>query len=222
MHEQFAWAPDGRSLVFARNFRDGLYRVDLATGKSRRLTSFGGTPALSPDGTRIAFAGGGECRDRVGIYVLRSDSNQASRITHDCRIRGTEGDDVLRGTALADVLVGLAGNDRLVAVDPYYMGDTLLGGDGDDVLVGGWRGEILKGGRGDDVLKGGNSGDWLYGGPGHDRLSGGRGNDFVYATDSERDVISCGTNRVWKRSERDEVWADRFDRVSRDCEVVHR
>ena len=146
----------------------------------------------------------------------------ASRFTNDCRIFGTDGDDLLRGTFFADVLVGLAGDDRLIAVDPGYMGDTLLGGDGDDVLLGAVRGEILKGGPGDDLLKGGNSGDWLYGGTGHDRMYGGRGNDSVYARDSSVDVVSCGTNTVWRRSERHDVGADRFDRVSRDCEAVHR
>ena len=219
--EQFIWAPDGRAIVFARNLTQGLLRLDLATGKTQRLTQFGGTPALSPDGTHMAFSGGGECRDREGIYLANADGLGAVRATNDCRILGTGGDDVLRGTELADILIGLAGNDRLVAVDPGYMGDTLLGGDGNDLLLGAVRGEILKGGPGEDVLRGGNSGDWLYGGPGRDRLYGGRGNDFIYARDGSADLVSCGKNLVWRRSERDEVWADHSDQVSPDCEIVH-
>ena len=58
-----AWAPDGRSIVFASD-RAGtwdLWRVPAAGGEPERLTAEAGDellPAVSPDGARIAFATG--------------------------------------------------------------------------------------------------------------------------------------------------------------------
>jgi Tol biopolymer transport system component len=217
----FAWTPDSRAIVYARAGGQGLIYLDLATGRGRRITSFGDSPAVSPDGTRVAFSGGGECRDRLGIYVASIAGARLTRITNDCRILGTPSDDVLRGEELADVLVGLEGDDRLLAYDPGYMGDTLLGGEGDDRLIGAYRNDTLRGGLGRDRLRGGSSHDVLSGGPGRDRLEGQAGRDWIYARDGERDVVLCGTN-LDRRGDRDEVWADRIDWVSRDCERVYR
>jgi Tol biopolymer transport system component len=217
----FTWTPDGQALVFARGATQGLFRLDLATGDVRRLTELGETPSVSPDGTRIAFAAVGECRDRSGIYVAQADGSRARRLTNDCRIYGTARGDVIVGTPLADVLVGLGGDDRLVARDPGYAGETLLGGDGDDVLLGAVRGDILRGGRGGDRLRGGNSQDVLEGGPGRDFIEGQRGLDLIHARDGTRDTVVCGTNVRRHTLERDEVWVDRLDRVASDCEVVH-
>jgi Tol biopolymer transport system component len=220
--DTFAWTPTGDALVSTRSAKLGIFRLDLATSEERRLTAFGRAPALSPDGSRLAFSGEGECRDRAGIYVTRASGFGARRLTNDCRILGTRRGDVIRGTPLADVLVGLAGDDRLLARDPGYVGDTLLGGDGDDVLLGAYRGDILRGGRGNDRLRGGNSQDVLVGGPGRDRLDGQRGADVVYARDGRRDTVTCGTNVRRSSRERDEVWVDALDLVAPDCEVVHR
>jgi Tol biopolymer transport system component len=57
-----SWLPDGQSLVFSsdRASRGDLYRVRMADGHTDRLTTnFVGRaimPAVSPDGTRVAFA----------------------------------------------------------------------------------------------------------------------------------------------------------------------
>jgi Ca2+-binding RTX toxin-like protein len=73
------------------------------------------------------------------------------------QVKGSAGDDVLRGsTDHADRLFGLAGNDTLSATG---SGDTLDGGDGDDLLdVGGNRyanaSNTYIGGRGNDTLIG--------------------------------------------------------------------
>ena len=223
--QSYVWMPNSREIVYAGDGSQGLFLLDLTTGSARRLTRFGGTPAVSPDGRRLAFAMGGECRDRDGIYTAHRDGTRVARLTNDCHLVGTPRDDVIRGTELADVIVGLAGHDRLFARDSGYVGDTLLGGEGDDVLVGHYSSDLLRGGRGSDRLLGGPNGDVLEGGPGRDKLVGQAGRDLVYARDGERDVVSCGTNRrgTPERDEvRDEVWADRLDRVARDFEIVHR
>ena len=214
-----AWMPNGRSLLGTTN--KGIVRLDLQDGSTTRLSRFGYGPEPSPDGSEIAFSGGGECQDRNGIVVMRANGKGQRRVTNDCRIVGTAGPDTLRGTILADVLDGLDGNDRLFALDGNYVGDTLLGGAGDDVLSGGYWRDVLVGGPGDDKLYGGPTADRLYGGPGHDRLSGQGGQDFIYAADGARDTVICGTNTDHSTPERDRAFVDRFDLVAPDCEFVN-
>jgi Tol biopolymer transport system component len=227
------WTPDGRALLYASNtgtFAD-LNRLDLAARSVTRLLRSGersivgssaGSLSLSPDGTRLAFHQGGECRDRLGIYVVGTDGRGLARVSNGCRITGTERADRIVGTALADVLAGLGGNDRLQALDPGYVGDTLEGGAGDDTLLGDFRGDTLRGGPGADRLRGGPSGDLVVGGPGRDTLLAEGGLDVVDAYDGRRDTVSCGTNARTTNPERDTAYVDPYDRVARDCEVVFR
>ena len=219
--DAFAWLPTSDAIVFARNYSEGLYLLDLTNGTTTRLTDFGATPSPSPDGTRLAFAGGGACRDRYGVYVVRIDGSAAHRLTNDCRILGTPGDDRLRGTGIADILLGEDGDDRLSGLSGGYIGDTLAGGAGNDVLVGTYVGDLLRGGTGRDRLFGGLSGDVLYGGAGQDRIAAQGGRDTVYARDGQRDLVLCGTNVGSRKAERDVAWVDRYD-VVRTCEVVRR
>jgi Tol biopolymer transport system component len=212
-----AWAPDGSTI-----FADGVprpVRIDLSTGEEWRLAGIPGLYSgleVSPDGSRIAYAASGECRDRVGIYVANVDGSDRRRISNGCRIDGTDGPDILHG-GFSQVVLGLGGDDTLYADDTGYSfeGDTLYGGPGKDTLVGGSARDTLSGGPGDDTLSGGPSADILIGGPGRDRISGGGGKDTIGARDGERDRISCGRGS-------DIVYADRVDVVGADCEAVHR
>ena len=85
----------------------------------------------------------------------------------------------------ADSLSGGTGNDTIYGQDDD---DTLLGGDGNDVLDGGLDNDSLLGeagtdslvgGHGDDVLDGGADNDTLFGGDGSDTLLGGTGDDVL-------------------------------------------
>lgn len=60
-----------------------------------------------------------------------------------------------------------------------YLGDTLVGGDGNDTLHGGYGNDRLSGGRDDDTLYGEGNNDILEGGAGRDRLDGGAGSDTL-------------------------------------------
>ena len=127
--------------------------------------------------------------------------------------------------SFSQVVVGLDGDDTLYADDTYYFsdGDTLYGGPGNDTLDGGFARDILYGGPGNDTLFGGASKDVLVGGAGNDHIYGGGGNDTIGAQDGERDWIACGTNGPGSGvRDHDIVYADRIDKVARDCEVVHR
>jgi Ca2+-binding RTX toxin-like protein len=219
-----AWTPDGRAIYADGSL--GLVRIDLASGKQQILRGIQAPSgvAVSPDGTRIAYSAGGECRDRAGIYVANADGSGRHRVSNSCRIYGTDGPDMLHGD-FSQVVLGLGGDDTLYADDTYYYfdGDTLYGGPGNDRLVGGYARDTLDGGLGDDTLDGGSYADFLIGGRGHDHIFGGGGNDTIGAQDGLRDWIGCGTSgpRSGVR-EHDVVYADRVDVVARDCEIVHR
>jgi dipeptidyl aminopeptidase/acylaminoacyl peptidase len=90
------WTPDGRTIITEgfndpagdQNYRDSnLYAVDVATGSVRRLTPERGTwrtPAVSPDGRRIAFAGNPfstKSYQAADLYVMNVDGSGARRIS---------------------------------------------------------------------------------------------------------------------------------------------
>ena len=59
---------------------------DAPAALHRQLTSFSGDegyPALSPDGSQVAFAWNGELRDNTDIYIKRIDSETPLRLTSD-------------------------------------------------------------------------------------------------------------------------------------------
>lgn len=113
------------------------------------------------------------------------------------------------------VVEGFAGNDLIQVdqrfgkirlafwLDGGFGDDTLIGGDGNDVLDGGqgndWLygmggSDRLIGGEGDDYLNGGAGNDYLYGGTGRDYLLGGSGNDFLYGDEDEDTLLGGGGN----------------------------
>ncbi|GIU94604.1 MAG: hypothetical protein KatS3mg012_1061 [Gaiellaceae bacterium] len=90
----------------------------------------------------------------------------------------------------------------------------VVGGEGDDRLVGTPRADVLLGGGGSDRLFGLAGDDLLDGGTGADALDAGPGADRVAASyDGARDVLRCGPGR-------DVVNADLRDLVAGDCELV--
>lgn len=82
-----------------------------------------------------------------------------------------------------------------------------------DSLTGTRRNDILEGLGGADRMRGLRGQDRLYAGAGNDRLFGGRGADKLMGGPG-RDVIRCGPGK-------DVVYADKSDRVAKDCEIVY-
>ncbi len=126
------------------------------------------------------------------------------------QLRGGTGDDILVGGSGADVLVGGSGTDTasyatdtagvdvrlfdLSASGGEAAGDTIsgienvIGGAGNDYLVGdifanaltgGDGNDQLRGGTGDDELRGEAADDVLFGHSGFDRIFGGDGDDLI-------------------------------------------
>jgi Ca2+-binding RTX toxin-like protein len=76
-------------------------------------------------------------------------------------------------------VIGGTGNDQILG---SAAKNILDGDDGNDIIegVGGWGTDTLHGGSGKDVLWGGGSMDSLDGGPGADFIAGGGGTDVVH------------------------------------------
>ena len=217
----YAWSPNAGSIAYSN--ATGVWTVDVRSGHKHRFSTTGYQVAWSPDTLHLAFTTGGECRNRSGIYRIDRSKRQPVRVTNDCRIVGTPGDDVLTGTPLADVVLGEGGNDTLVAVPSLFVGDTLQGGPGNDLLVGSSVSDTLEGDPGNDVLRGGPGPDLLTGGPGRDVFQGQGGRDLIEARDGTRDRVSCGTNTGRTTGpEGDIAYVDRSDAVLRNCEWIYR
>jgi Ca2+-binding RTX toxin-like protein len=146
------------------------------------------------------------------------------------QLAGGPGDDVLDGGAGADSIDGGPGRDTAdyslranpVVVlldgrpndgeraesDNVVNVERVLGGAGNDVLVGDAGANELSGGPGDDAIAGHGGADVLSGGPGRDGINA---DDPVAIPDT----VGCG-------DQRDRVFGDAQDTVRADCEAVDR
>lgn len=101
--------------------------------------------------------------------------------------------DTIRGGEGNDIIKTNFGNDYLYGDDDN---DELSGGQGDDVLEGGTGKDILKGGKHNDILRGGGHDDTLEGGKGDDKVYGGSGKDTVIVKDFSGDDFFHGGSDV--------------------------
>jgi TolB protein len=88
-HQDPAWSPDGRTLLYVRNAREGtkgtpaIYRYNVATGKSSPLTGPGYTaPAWSRDGRFVAATKTSTFGTDVVILDAKTGA-EVLRVTHD-------------------------------------------------------------------------------------------------------------------------------------------
>ena len=152
-------------------------------------------------------------------FVLAAGLVSASGPGGSDDIFGGDGDDIVFGGDGADFLTGDAGDDVLVgdsgaadvstvvstnSADAPGGVDTIVAGDGNDVVFGGSFGDLIDAGSGDDivlgddgiattglvnvvptdlggndVMTGGDGDDLLIGGEANDIISGGAGNDRI-------------------------------------------
>ena len=175
------WSPTDGRLAFLSD-RGGAYALYAGTPEGTPQELIGAvapdSPARwSPNGGALAVAAAGDCR-RFGIYVVSSSPPvRPVRRSNQCRIEGTQGDDVIHGTPYYDLIDGNRGNDSLFAGNGD---DVVYGGPGNDAIGGGPGNDVIYGGPGNDILSGGTGNDVIYGGPGHDKIGCGPGNDTAY------------------------------------------
>ncbi len=101
-------------------------------------------------------------------------------------IIGSAYGDYLRGSNSASaVIMGGAGNDTIIG---QALADELHGGDGDDIITGNGGGDLIYGDAGADILNGSGGNDTIYGGAGNDQIYGQDGADILYG-DNGNDTI---------------------------------
>jgi hypothetical protein len=158
---------------------------------------------VDPDGVADDGEAGEGDNVGAGIDLVIGGSGDDTLMYVDAY--GEGGNDTLIGAVHRDLfplvgssLVGGAGNDLIMgnnAAD-YLSGgagnDSLTGRADNDYLVGGAGADALSGGAGSDFLSGQGGSDSLIGGSGHDRMFGGRGRDTLRARDGARDRVGGG------------------------------
>ena len=93
-------------------------------------------------------------------------------------------------TGVRPIFVDGGNGDDTILGSPTY-GDSVLGGDGRDIINGQGGNDIVDGGNGRDSITGGDGNDILTGGDGNDTLSGDLGNDTLFGGNNA-DVITGG------------------------------
>ena len=95
-------------------------------------------------------------------------------------------------------MTGQGGADRLTLNDSLGIisarGATLLGGDGNDTLVGGLAAATFDGGNGDDSILGSSKADVMTGGAGNDTLIGGKGDDQEFGNAGADHIFGSAGN----------------------------
>ena len=222
-------ADNGWTWTFnAQNFRG----EDLAGNWTLRIRDEAGGDVGTLNGAAITFHGtqtgvGGEnVANDVYHYTdeaIWAVGQQASRgVLHDA----DGGWDWINFSAVtADISLGLNGYDiaRFSApglgngVQVFQLSGTpnfegVIGGDGNDFLIGNALDNILYGQRGTDILGGGAGNDVLAGGSGNDMLYGDGGNDTLYGeTGNDRLVGGSGNDVLYGQSGIDEIYGEAGD-----------
>ncbi len=200
------------------NFNAGTASIETWTGNNQGILGGAGNDKLDfsalTSASGIKFIDGAAGNDTIA-GTLNADN-----------LIGGIGDDTLDGAGGNDVLVGGAGKDALkggsgidtasyaastaVTVDLLAgtgsigdaLGDTLieienlLGGTGNDKLVGDNNSNALTGGAGNDILIGNGGNDTLDGGAGIDNIDGGAGDDLILVSgaDAVTDILNGGAD----------------------------
>lgn len=183
-----------------------------------QITALGGSATLyGGQGNDFLTANGHDdfLQGNKGDDVLRGG-------THDTILGGQGNDVILGGSGILDgnlgndqvtgsgLLLGEDGNDTLTGEGTPGSFDTMLGGNGNDLLtsnvIGAASGASMDGGQGNDTIQGGQGQDTLTGGDGNDRLSdvggqnqlldGGEGDNTITASGGSGTIVSGAGNDV--------------------------
>lgn len=91
----------------------------------------------------------------------------------------------------SNVEIGIVSSDLGLRLDGNALDNILTGGSGGDSLFGGDGNDLIKGAAGDDQLFGMIGDDRLEGGDGNDSLDGQEGDDLLYGNDGN-DTLAAG------------------------------
>ncbi len=153
-----AWAPDGRSIAFARRGAEGgIFTVSALGGPERRLTEMTGSFAWSPDGKTLAIVRNEAPQEPNAIFLLSLDTGAKRRLT--APPAGSSGDGspafspdgrtlaFIRspGSQVSDIyLVPVSGGDpQRLTFDNLPLGGSLAWtGDGREIVFSSARGGL--------------------------------------------------------------------------------
>ena len=152
--------PDHTATTYTHTLGDGSYTIEdysRTSGQEDRLELIG----INPSGVTVSRSG----------YDVTLTLPNGETITLKDQLDGN-GRYGIEDVVFAD---GTEWNRQ------YLMNALLVGGDGDDNIVGFSHGnDTIRGKAGNDTLYGEDGNDTLRGGAGNDTLYGGRGNDALY------------------------------------------
>ncbi|KUL33764.1 calcium-binding protein [Actinoplanes awajinensis] len=176
---------DGNDRLYGGNGNDFLHGSNGAD----RVEGGAGNDVFSGDaGADILLGGSGRDSVNYSGYTkpVSVDLDGASRDDGAAGEHDTVGSDI-------EILMGGAGNDRLVGnaaaneIDGFGGGDVILGGSGND---------LLDGGDGDNKIYGEAGNDILHTGYGVNTLSGGADDDTCIRKPADT-LISCENPQPW-------------------------
>ncbi|QHQ35775.1 hypothetical protein [Algicella marina] len=150
------------------------------TGGAFDAIRFGGQSIFSESD----FVNIGEVVGNVRMFAISHYDGREGSVSGT--VYSGDGDSWLYGSASAtNSIVGGDGDDRIVGgirADDLQGGngrDSIAGRDGDDFIDGGGWSDVINGNAGNDTLLGGSGGDTLRGQVGDDVLEGGGGLDIL-------------------------------------------
>jgi Ca2+-binding RTX toxin-like protein len=203
---------DGRSVTFNNNiqglggatsvFPDGstmfIGKVGIAdnfTGTAGGDGLFGGNEVDPVTGLDVAGDTliGGSGADL--IQGNRGDDSLNGGSGNDTIFGGQGNDNIDAGTG-NNFVQGNLGNDTIVAGASTASANTLLGGQGNDLITGGLGNDILSGDLGNDTLSGHGGNDSLAGVGGNDVIVGDIGNDTIDGGDGNDNITDLGGNNT--------------------------
>ncbi|MGH8941118.1 MAG: calcium-binding protein [Actinomycetes bacterium] len=181
-----------------------LFRVDAASGARTLVSDFGnlaqGPLGDEPNGLAVEAAGtvlvcdfnAGTGRNGALFRVDRLSGRRTSVSDFGSAAQGAVGFNpydvavvVPACQGRVPTVVGDDGNNVLIAspgndvITGRGGADLIDGRGGNDLICGGDGNDALRGSAGNDGVEGGAGNDTLEGGPGDDRLDGGTGTDLV-------------------------------------------
>jgi Ca2+-binding RTX toxin-like protein len=134
------------------------------------------------------------------ISVTKSGASQGKVVV---KINGTN-----KGTFsfTGSIVVHGKGGDDSISIDAAITRETFLFGEaGNDTISGGGGADVIVGGTGNDKISGNSGRDILIGGDGTDSLSGGNDDDILNAgtTNFDADIASlCKLQDEWTRTDK--------------------
>ena len=163
-------------------------RQDSSTGRVQVLANgavLGTAPNVATSTVTSIVIKGGDDNNTIDLSQV-TGTTYPSLTPNGIKVDGGNGNDTITGSPTygdsliggdgADVLNGQGGNDTLDGGDGN---DLITGSDGDDSLIGEDGSDTISGDNGNDTIFGGNHNDNINGGAGDDNIDAGQSNDTV-------------------------------------------